>query len=334
MSARPAATIVIPVYNGTNYVAQAIDSALAQTVPVEVVVVDDGSTDGTAALVRGYGEKVRLIQQTNQGVGAALNAGFAAAGGRYIAWLSHDDVAMPEKIEAQLAEFKRDPALGLLYTDFDLIDAGGQVTKTVRSPFFAGEELLRFLLRSTAINGSTVMIDGQKIHVKDGLFKPEFRYVQDGELWIRLLRAGTVFGHLPRALTQYRVHAAAGSNKVKEHFEDIEKMFRGLLRELRLEEVFSEYAGKPATAENRAFFKKWLGDAMSAEWRFFGFSRELYLESVRAWPSPLNPAWRALGRSFIEEPVVRCKRGAVETAKAVLPAGLKTAFKRLRAGRH
>ena len=103
--ADPRVSIVIPVYNGANYLAQAIDSALAQTYSnVEVVFVDDGSTDGgeTERVARGYGDRIRYLRKENGGVATALNAGIEVMTGEYFSWLSHDDLYLPEKVALQV----------------------------------------------------------------------------------------------------------------------------------------------------------------------------------------------------------------------------------------
>ncbi|MHC5139531.1 MAG: glycosyltransferase family 2 protein, partial [Planctomycetota bacterium] len=94
---------VIPAYNAAKYIARSIDSVLAQTHPVdEIVIVDDGSTDNTAAIIKDYGDKVRYIHQPNAGVSAARNTGIEAATGNWIAFLDADDEWLPEKIKRQV----------------------------------------------------------------------------------------------------------------------------------------------------------------------------------------------------------------------------------------
>jgi glycosyltransferase involved in cell wall biosynthesis len=98
-------TIVIPVFNGADFLASAIDSALAQSWPeIEVLVVDDGSDDGgrTRAIIESYGARIRLHSKSNGGVATALNAGLAEMRGRWFSWLSHDDLYHPRKVENQL----------------------------------------------------------------------------------------------------------------------------------------------------------------------------------------------------------------------------------------
>lgn len=99
-------TVVIPVYNGARYLGDAIRSVLEQTLPaMEIVVVDDGSTDASAEIAASFGDVVRLIRQDNRGVAAARNRGLRDASGAYVAWLDQDDLATPNRIESQLRAF-------------------------------------------------------------------------------------------------------------------------------------------------------------------------------------------------------------------------------------
>jgi glycosyltransferase involved in cell wall biosynthesis len=103
---RAPVTVVIPVYNGAQYLGDAIRSVLAQTLPaMEIVVVDDGSTDASAEIAASFGDALRLVRQENQGVAAARNRGMRDANGFYVAWLDQDDLATPNRIESQLRAF-------------------------------------------------------------------------------------------------------------------------------------------------------------------------------------------------------------------------------------
>ena len=93
-------SIIIPVYNGENYIREAIDSALSQTYKnIEIIVVNDGSKDNTDEICKSYGKKIKYIKKENGGVATALNTGIKAAKGQYIAWLSHDDLYKENRIE-------------------------------------------------------------------------------------------------------------------------------------------------------------------------------------------------------------------------------------------
>ena len=118
-------TIIIPVYNGSNYVREAIDSALAQTYKnIEILVVNDGSTDegATRDICLSYGDKITYYEKENGGVSTALNLGIEKMTGDYFSWLSHDDLYYPDKIEKQMKELEKYDENTILYSNEDLID--------------------------------------------------------------------------------------------------------------------------------------------------------------------------------------------------------------------
>lgn len=122
---RPLVSVVIPAYNCERYIARAVRSVLGQTYTnFECIVIDDGSTDGTAAVVEGFGERVRLIRQCNGGASAARNAGIAAAQGRYIAFLDSDDYWLSSKLECQVEIMREHPDLALVSCGFSWLRAG------------------------------------------------------------------------------------------------------------------------------------------------------------------------------------------------------------------
>src|SRR5262249_2428536 len=103
---------IVPVFNGERYLREALDSILAQTYqPLELIVLDDGSTDGTAALVAGYGERIRYLWQANAGEAGARNRGLSIAQGEFVAFLDADDLWHPEKLRRQLARLHDRPEL-------------------------------------------------------------------------------------------------------------------------------------------------------------------------------------------------------------------------------
>ncbi len=109
-------SVVIPTYNGQRYIVPTLDSVLAQKHrPLEILVVDDGSTDSTAQIVRDYAPEVRLIEQERRGHPAARNAGIRAAGGEFLGFLDHDDLWSADKLELQLATFSRNRELDLVF---------------------------------------------------------------------------------------------------------------------------------------------------------------------------------------------------------------------------
>src|SRR5882724_2515884 len=109
-------SVVIPAHNSGSYIAPALDSILAQKYrPIEIIVVDDGSSDSTVQLVRGYAAEVRVIEQEQRGHPAARNAGIRAASGEFLGFLDHDDLWSADKLELQLSSFERNLELDLVF---------------------------------------------------------------------------------------------------------------------------------------------------------------------------------------------------------------------------
>ena len=129
---RPQVSVVIPVFNGINYIEEAINSVLAQSYEnQEIVVVDDGSTDGTWELLKKYKSKVRSFRKENGGVASALNLGLGEMRGVYFAWLSHDDVFLPEKTARQVDFLQKNESFAACYSDYFRIDSEGKILREI-----------------------------------------------------------------------------------------------------------------------------------------------------------------------------------------------------------
>ena len=201
-------SVVIPTYNQASYLGECIDSVLAQSYgPIEIVVVDDGSTDTTPDVLTRYDGRIRSIRQQNQGAASALNHGIAASRGAYVCWLSSDDAFAPDKIARQVAAFAADPSLGLSFTGFDTVDADGRF-KADRSDIpWRHPDLLVSVFWANPINGSTVMMPREVID-DIGPFDETLRADVDAEMWFRVLERYPA-AHIPGVLLHYRVHAQA-----------------------------------------------------------------------------------------------------------------------------
>lgn len=141
--AAPTISVVIPVYNGAGTIARAIESVLAQTYQAhELIVVDDGSTDDTAAVVADFGARVRYIRQPNSGVSAARNAGAAAATGDWLAFLDADDWYYPDRLRWHAQWIGRDPSLDFLTGDYDYWRPDGSLIRRSMESTQAGIALL------------------------------------------------------------------------------------------------------------------------------------------------------------------------------------------------
>ena len=212
---KPKVTVGIPVYNGSNFLAAAIDSALRQTYDnVEVMVVNDGSSDGgvTAAIARSYGRRIVYIEQANGGVGAAMNTALANMTGDVFTWLSHDDLHLPHKISAQVEYYrligKRD---AILYSDYHLINESGKVWYTSKLPFDRCIAAPMVSLLNSYINGCTLFIPAHILR-EFGPFDANLRFTQDYDLWNKIIAKYDFFLQ-PAPLIKYRVHQGQDSKK-------------------------------------------------------------------------------------------------------------------------
>ena len=203
----PLVSIIIPTYNQARFVAETVDSALAQTYPnVEVIVVDDGSTDGTQAVLAAYRENTRYIRQENRGLPGARNTGFLASQGDYLLFLDSDDLIPPEKLALHVSLLEAEPDFGLVYSAWQQINEDGtQVLGEVR-PNQQGWLLKELLLRSVFFFASAAVVRRECLE-KVGPFDESLRWGEDADMWLRLARAGYAFGYLDQPLLQYRIHA-------------------------------------------------------------------------------------------------------------------------------
>lgn len=206
--AAPIVSVVMPVYNGEAYLADAIASVLGQTFSAfELVVVDDCSTDGTAAILDGLADPRirRLRNDENRGIVVTLNRGFAAARGRYIARMDADDLCEPERLQRQAAFLDSHPDVLLVGTRVEFIGSdGASLARGIELP--AEDRAIR--LQSCFVPAfvhPTVMIRAEVLRDRRLEYVDAYRYAEDYELWVRIMALGRV-ANLPEKLLRYRVH--------------------------------------------------------------------------------------------------------------------------------
>jgi glycosyltransferase involved in cell wall biosynthesis len=209
----PKVTIVVPVYNGANFLAEAINSALAQTYPnIEIIVVNDGSDDhgATDRIARSFGDRIRYVVQPNGGVAAALNLAIREMHGAYFSWLSHDDLYVPDKIAQQMRRMAEQPdAKIIVYSDYAIFSGHPRSAVAVHLQNIPAEQFRWWLMTASALHGCTPLIPRQAF-VELGGFNEALRTTQDYDLWFRLA-AQYRFIHLPQVLVQARGHAKQGT---------------------------------------------------------------------------------------------------------------------------
>lgn len=198
----PLVSLVIPAYNHAFYLAEAVKSVLAQDYPkVELIVLDDGSTDDTAAVLAELGDGFYRETQANMGQSRTLTRGWSMAKGEVLGYLSADDMLEPSAVTSAVAALMRMPTVVATYCDFHLIDPESRWVRTVRLPEFSFEHMLA---RVTCPIGPGAFFR-RSAYLQSGPWNPQYRQMPDYDFWLRIGLRGSIF-HLPQVLAAFRVH--------------------------------------------------------------------------------------------------------------------------------
>lgn len=305
---KPAVSVVIAVYNGERYLAQAIESALAQSFPPsEIIIIDDGSTDGTPGVIEAYQRKGAVISrrvEPNAGVANAMNLGLSLASGDWIAFLDHDDIWFKNKLSRQLEEAHRAPTAGFVCCNYALRPNG---LKRRLVPHYSKLDILRILQRSGPLiaepipallrenfvgTSSSAMVRAD-VARRVGEFNRGYRVSGDYDYWLRC-SALTAFVAVPEILFYKRTHAANISS---------DEVFTLEERRRIMCEFTRRFAGE---LERGRWARLAVFELAAVDYRLgtlcfeSGKSREAFRHYVRAWrtlPNASNTA-RFLWTSF------------------------------------
>lgn len=285
-------SVIIPTFNTERFIRETIASILAQTFKdLEIIVVDDGSTDRTCALIREMGPQIRLIEQKNSGVSVARNRGAAEARGRYLCFMDHDDYWFPDKLEMQIAEMERDDRVGVVYSTFLLWRPAETGAYPEPQGFTRNEApdaldpdhsgwIYRQLLIDCWVLTSSAMIRADVFRAENG-FDESLPFSEDWDLWLRLSRVCR-FSRLVRPTTLYRQHPDQGSG-VFRAVDYRTRLLNAAVRKWGL-------AGPDGTALSRAAFRSQL----SRYHMLYG------LHCLKANHVP--PAWSSLVQAWLVWP--------------------------------
>jgi glycosyltransferase involved in cell wall biosynthesis len=266
MTASPRVTVVIPVFNGANYLSQAIESALAQDFDgFEVVVVNDGSADGgrTEEIARGFLPRIRYFSQPNGGVASALNRGIAEARGEYVSWLSHDDLYIQDKLSRQAALLReRGLSRTVVYGDYEIedVDSGRRLVPAPPRLDRAASPDAQFLslLFLGRLHGCTMLLP-RACFLELGGFAEALRTTQDYDFWFQLLAAGYHFVRLPGPVVVSRLHAAQGTRAMSEiHVREATALYEKYVGKFPV--LVAEMGPSTAFDVLRAFEERGLGE--------------------------------------------------------------------------
>ena len=234
----PLASIIVPAFNVAKTLPSTLNALITQTFSnYEIIVINDGSTDSTAALLRDYADlpRFRIITQRNRGLSGARNTGIDAAHGEFIGFCDADDLWLPEKLARHVAHLQSAPNIGVSYSGSALIDAKGASLGIVQKPRLRNITPAHIFKRNPIGNGSAPVIRKAVFdaiahrppseHTRDWYFDETFRQSEDIECWLRIaLTTNWHFEGINKNLTHYRIHAASLSTAIDLQLASWERM--------------------------------------------------------------------------------------------------------------
>lgn len=341
-------SVIVPSFNRAYCISRTIASALAQThARVEVIVIDDGSTDDTEPVVRAFGDdRIRYLRQDNGGVSSARNRGMAAARGEFVAFLDSDDTWLPWKLEVQLACMRSRPDVGMTWTDMQAIDPDGMVfdghylrtlytsyrrwfrdrdvfaehyplaalvphVTAVRGAMFRVGDIYSEMLMGNMVHTSTVVLRRERIE-QVGRFDTALMVGEDYEFHLRTCRAGLV-GLVDVPAIQFQ---RGRPDRLTRHSSLFARHYLHVVerevRQYRQRITLSPTMLRSAVAEG----EQWLGEELLLDGRTRE-GRAALLRSIRLRPFSSRRPVRILASSFLPEPARRVLRRVVSNARGV-----------------
>lgn len=217
----PEVSVILSVYNGENYISESLESILNQTFrDFELIIINDGSTDGTSAIIKSYPDPriINLENEKNIGIARSSNKGLRIARGKYIAIMDADDISLPERFQKQFKILENNPDIGVCGTWISVIDKNGTWMKNICYPTSSKVISCSLLFYDCFANPSTMF--RKKIIEEIGEYDPGFIAAMDYDLWTRSIGYYT-FSNIPEFLLKYRMHGQnISQDREKRHHED------------------------------------------------------------------------------------------------------------------
>lgn len=260
----PLVSVVIPAYNGDRFIVEAVESVLQQTYQnFEIIVVDDGSTDCTAAVLKPYFDRIRYVQQSNQGVASARNRGLQLAEGELIAFLDQDDTFLPEKLSLQVANFAANPQLGIVHSGWNITHESDEIISAVQ-PW----QGLPVLDLAAWVEWKPVFL-GAMLFKRNwlervGKFDDRFQQTNDVDLVLRLALSGCEADWVKQTTVNYRQHENNTSKNVLQQVRELEALLDDFFGRSDLPEAVGKL-------ENRSRYQSLVWSA----WRLYCSGNEL-----------------------------------------------------------
>lgn len=292
MADKPLVSVVIATYNLAAYVPLAIQSVLGQVYSnIEVIVIDDGSTDDTRDAIRPYlmDARVRYLFQENRGQAAAKNYGVHESHGEYVAFLDGDDRWAPEKLDVQIPLFSRSEAIGVVYSRVLYIDEQGKELRVADNELFRGRVSGPLLIRNFIGFGTSVV--KKECFNRLGGFKEQVRMGIDYDLWLRF-STQYEFDYVDRPLLHYRLWGGQMSKNFRSRYLNGIEIMKNFLHE------FPEAVDKITEQEAWAHTYVGFGQCVQDIDRRRCQALNLFLRALYHKPDYL-PAWKAIVKTVL-----------------------------------
>lgn len=289
----PKVSVVIPSYNRAHLIGESIQSVLDQTYQdFELIVVDDGSSDNTEDVVRGFNDsRISYTYQDNKGISAARNAGIRKARGRYFAFLDSDDFWFRELLDLEVPILEENPNVGLVYAKAQAIDVDGELKGQISGALqkYPGQTL------KSALYGNFVCIQTaimrRECFDRVGLFDETLKARVDYDLWIRMAKHYH-FAYLNKVLAHFRIHTGGYTHSKSEHFADVcAGRIRVLDKAFSDPDLSHEIRAVEPLAYRNAYLDIALGWLSAGNWRQ---SAIYFWKAIRTSPNPVVTLFRIL----------------------------------------
>lgn len=318
-------SVVVPTYNRAHLLGGCLSSIVSQTYgDYEAVVIDDGSTDGTAKVVAGFGDKVRYIPQENTGVPSALNRGIAESRGELIRFLASDDCLSPNALATEVALMDERPEVGLLYSQAWQIDESGEVTD-LRKPEFAdgsyvrsGLDEVRDLLFWDHITCSTVMVR-KRCFDELGVFDETLRpFGEDWDMWLRIAKKYAV-AYIAEPLASYLKHS--GNISMTPNLAHMDHQRKKILDDAYADPAVAEHCRDLRSRAYMAYHADVA--AMAYKSNEMGMARRLLISGFKSSPGQsIRPqGWAAMllfAKTLIPVPLLDRGRSVAASTRSVI----------------
>ncbi len=282
----PKVSIIIPVYNGSNFLREAIESSLAQTYKnLEIIVVNDGSKDhgSTEKIAKSFGDKIRYFKKKNGKVSTALNLGIKEMTGDYFSWLSHDDLYTPDKIAKQIKFILKCPLKTLVYCNYEVVDRFRQHLGYSQLKPIRKSNLIRALMEDRFIHGCALLIP-KSAFADAGLFDPKLLNTQDFDLWFRLMDIGYDFRLCPGYLVRSRKHNQQDSVTTSDRQmveEDV--LYLNVLKHFSADRLFTKSKNISLDYINIALANKIIGLLKTADYAYNSSKNYIKKDNYFSW---------------------------------------------------